>query len=84
MRGEIAQQRRRQDRAERCCDRDQRKGEIAIGDDESGSRTIGFGVRRERSVLGGSVLGCDDLASGAIGATNKLGLGFSRFVEVGF
>ena len=70
----------------RCCDcdRDQREGEIVIRDDESGSRTIGFGVRRERSVLGGSMLGCDDLASGAIDATNEIGLGFSRFVGVGF
>ena len=36
----------------RCCDRDWREGEIAIEDDESGSRTIGFGVRQERLVLG--------------------------------
>ena len=53
-------------------------------DDESRSRTIGFGVRRERSVLGGSVLGCDDLAGGAIGATNELGLGFFGFIGVSF
>ena len=57
-------------RSTRCCDRDRCEGEIAIGDDESGSRTIGFGVRRERSVLGcdenhsksksnGGVEGCD-------------------------
>ena len=61
---------RRRDRAARCCDRDRSEGEIAIGDDESGSRTIGFGVRREQSVLGsnennsksksnGEVEGCD-------------------------
>ena len=55
-------------RSTRCCDRDQREGEIAIGDDESGSRTIGFGMRREQLILGGSVLGCDDLAGGAINA----------------
>ena len=77
------QRRRRRDRAARCCNHDRREGEIAIGDDESGSRTIGFGVRREQSVLGGSVLGCDDLTDGAIGATNELGLGFSGFVGVG-
>ena len=35
---------------------------------KNSTRTIGFGVRRERSVLGGSVLGCDDLVGGAIGA----------------
>ena len=28
----------------RCCDRDRCEGEIAIRDDEFGSRTIGFGV----------------------------------------
>ena len=39
-----------------------------VRDDEAGSGTIGFGVQRERSVLGGSILGCDDLAGGAIGA----------------
>ena len=52
----------------RCYDCNRRKGEIAIGDDESGSRTIGFRVRRERSVLGGSMRGCDDLAGGVISA----------------
>ena len=30
------------------------------------------------------MLGCDDLTGGVIGATNELGLGFSRFVGVGF
>ena len=35
---------------------------------ENSTRTIGFGVRRERSVLGGSVLGCDDLTGGTIDA----------------
>uniref|UniRef100_A0A7N2REG2 KIB1-4 beta-propeller domain-containing protein n=1 Tax=Quercus lobata TaxID=97700 RepID=A0A7N2REG2_QUELO len=53
-----------QSRSARRQDHDRREGEITIGDDESGLRMIGFGVRRERSVLGGSVLGCDDLADG--------------------
>ena len=35
---------------------------------KNSTRTIGFGVQQERSVLGGSVLGCDDLTNGAIGA----------------
>ena len=61
-----------------------REGEIMIRDDEFGLRMIGFRVRRERSVLGGLVLGCNDLASGAIGAMNELDLGFSGFIGVGF
>ena len=75
-RGEIARQRRRRDRAARCCDHDRGR--------RSRSRAIDFAVRRERLVLGGSVLGCDDLAGGAISATNELGLGFSGFIGVGF
>ena len=82
----MLQLRSRSGMTNRCCDCDcnRHEGEIAIGDDESGSRKINFGVRQERSVLGGSVLGCNDLAGGAIGVTNKLGLGFSGFVGVGF
>ena len=38
--------------------------QIWVEDDEAGSRT----KAQERSVLSGSVLGCDDLAGGAIGA----------------
>ena len=82
---------RRRDRAARCCDYDQREGEITIGDDESGSRTIGFRVWREWSVFGGSMLGCNDLADGAIGTIRvwdgaiewvfwvwRMGLGIAR------
>ena len=43
--------------------------EVRLGTTNLGrGRRSWVGVRRERSVLGGSVLGCDDLAGGAIGA----------------
>ena len=50
---------------------------------KASSRSGTTNLGRGRSVLGGSVLGCDDLAGGAIDVTNEIGLGFSRFVRVG-
>ena len=75
--------RRRRDRVARCCDRNWRGAAIVIGA-KARSRSGMTNLGRGRSVLGGSVLGCDDLAGGAIGTTNELGLGFSGFVRVSF